>query len=289
MLLFQVKSSIKNSCGNTLVGGLFAFKSIEYPELSWVTDPPVLFSYPYGPYIGRPSYAQPIIGECCVLFSSTSLDKVKSLLPYKGFPSELFWYTIFLKPLGAYACEHCNSRLSCVGFSMNTSESSMLIKFFLTSFTCHVLRLTLKIANSPADSTLSEVVEAPYPIPPFIILTDLIWPSTISGTNSAPVPIPVTEILGGVLYDWPLFWIATSIIDPPATTGNNSPLTPVYKSTLGCLLKLSISDAPYPTPPFVKWTDVTSPLNKGWGTHWKVLPSIELIPIIPSTFTEIGS
>ena len=57
---------------------------------------------------------------------------------------------------------------------MNTSESSMLVKFFLTSFTCHVLRLTLKIANSPADSTFSEVVEAPYPIPPLIILTDLI-------------------------------------------------------------------------------------------------------------------
>ena len=96
-------------------------------------------------------------------------------------------------------------------------------------------------------------------------------------------------MLGGVLYDTPLLLIATSIIWPLATTGNNSPLTPVYKSTLGCLLKLSISDAPYPTPACVKWTYVTSPLNKGWGTHWKVLPSIELMPIIPSTFTEIGS
>ena len=57
---------------------------------------------------------------------------------------------------------------------MNTSESSILVKFFLTSFTCHVLRFDWKIANSPADSTLSEVVEAPYPIPAFIILTDLI-------------------------------------------------------------------------------------------------------------------
>ena len=84
---------------------------------------------------------------------------------------------------------------------MNTSESSIFVKFFLTSFTCHVLRFAWNIANSPADSTLSEVVEAPYPTPLFIILTDLIWPPTISGTNSAPVPIPVTEMLGGVLYD----------------------------------------------------------------------------------------
>ena len=84
---------------------------------------------------------------------------------------------------------------------MNTSESSIFVKFFLTSFTCQVLRLDWNIANSPAASTLSEVVEAPYPTPLFIILTDLIWPPTISGTNSAPVPIPVTEILGGVLYD----------------------------------------------------------------------------------------
>ena len=139
------------------------------------------------------------MGECCVLFCSTPLDKVRSLVPTNGSPSELFWYTTFLKPLGAYACEHCNSRLSCVGFSMNTSELSIFVKFFLTSFTCHVFKLTLKIANSPAAMTLSDVVDAPYPTPALIILIDLIWPSTTSGTNSAPVPIPVTEILGGVL------------------------------------------------------------------------------------------
>ena len=57
---------------------------------------------------------------------------------------------------------------------MNTSESSIFVKFFLTSFTCQVLRLDWNIANSPAASTLSEVVEAPYPTPLFIILTDLI-------------------------------------------------------------------------------------------------------------------
>ena len=73
------------------MGGLLVFKSTEYPEFNCVTDPPVLFSYPYGPYIGRPSYAQPIIGECCVLFSSVSpFNKVKSLAPYRGSPSALF-------------------------------------------------------------------------------------------------------------------------------------------------------------------------------------------------------
>ena len=57
---------------------------------------------------------------------------------------------------------------------MNTSDESILVKFFLTSFTCHVVRFDWKIANSPEDSTLSEVVDAPYPIPALIILTDLI-------------------------------------------------------------------------------------------------------------------
>ena len=57
---------------------------------------------------------------------------------------------------------------------MNTSESSILVKFFLTSLTCHVLRFDWNIANSPEIQHLSEVVEAPYPIPPLIILTDLI-------------------------------------------------------------------------------------------------------------------
>ena len=32
--------------------------------------------YPYGPYIGFPSYAHPIIGECCALLSINTSLKV---------------------------------------------------------------------------------------------------------------------------------------------------------------------------------------------------------------------
>ena len=54
-----VKSSTKNSGGNTLVGGLFSFfiDSSTYPDANWTTLPPVLLINPKGPYIGWPSYA----------------------------------------------------------------------------------------------------------------------------------------------------------------------------------------------------------------------------------------
>ena len=43
------------------------------------------------------------------------------------------------------------------------------------------------------------VVETPYPTPPLLILTDFILPLLITGVNFAPVPIPETDISGGVL------------------------------------------------------------------------------------------
>ena len=47
----KVKSSTKNSGGNTLVGGRFAFlvDSSTYPDVSWTTLPPVLLTKPKGP------------------------------------------------------------------------------------------------------------------------------------------------------------------------------------------------------------------------------------------------
>ena len=44
--LFQVKSSTKYSGGKTLVGGLFCFNSILYPDLSCTIDPPDFSAYP---------------------------------------------------------------------------------------------------------------------------------------------------------------------------------------------------------------------------------------------------
>ena len=83
--------------------------------------------------------------------------------------------------------------------------------------------------------------------------------------------------------------IATSIISPLASTiGINSQFLPEYKSRFGCLLKFNISEAPYPTPVCVKWTEVSSPLKSGCGINSWVFPSIESIPTIPSTLTTIG-
>ena len=63
---------------------------------------------------------------------------------------------------------------------------------------------------------------------------------------------------------------------------------PEYKLISGDLWKFKISDAPYPTPPLVKSTDVISPLNIGWTSASKVFPAIDDIPTLPITSTEIG-
>ena len=49
-----------------------------------------------------------------------------------------------------------------------------------------------------------------------------------------------------------------------------------------------ISDAPYPTPLFDKWTDVISPLNIGWTLSSKVSDPTEEIPTSPVILTVIS-
>ena len=56
----------------------------------------------------------------------------------------------------------------------------------------------------------------------------------------------------------------------------------------GTRLKFNISDAPYPTPVFVNWSDVISPLKIGCNDAWNVFPSIEDTPTLPINSTEIG-
>ena len=63
---------------------------------------------------------------------------------------------------------------------------------------------------------------------------------------------------------------------------------PEYKSTSGFRLKLSISDAPYPTPLFVRFIEVISPLTIGWTTASYVFPAIDDIPTLPISSTDIG-
>ena len=133
-------------------------------------------------------------------------------------------------------------------------------------------RFTLNSTPDPADSTEIEVVETPYPMPAWLMLTDLIVPCTvspdalspgpISGTRYAPVPFPlsVTISLGGELYPNPALSTITSTILPWALTiGVNSASWPERRSIDGDLLKLITSEDPYPTPEFSKWIEVISP------------------------------
>ena len=60
--------------------------------------------------------------------------------------------------------------------------------------------------------------------------------------------------------------------------GVNCASDPDNNVTSGSLIKLIISDAPYPTPLFDKWTDVISPLIIGWTLSSKVSDPTEDIP-----------
>ena len=80
----------------------------------------------------------------------------------------------------------------------------------------------------------------------------------------------------------------TSIIFPPLTIGVICASDPDNKVTSGSLTKLIISDAPYPTPLFDKWTDVISPRTIGWTFSSKVSDPTEDIPISPVILTVIS-
>ena len=80
----------------------------------------------------------------------------------------------------------------------------------------------------------------------------------------------------------------TSTISPPLTTGVNCASDPDNKLTSGSLIKLIISDAPYPTPLFDKWIDVISPLIIGWTLSSNVSDPTEVIPTSPVILTVIS-
>ena len=65
-------------------------------------------------------------------------------------------------------------------------------------------------------------------------------------------------------------------------------MTPDDKLTSGCLLKLMISDDPYPTPLSARWIDVTSPLNIGWTLASKVSTPTDATPTLPVIVTLIS-
>ena len=83
---------------------------------------------------------------------------------------------------------------------MNTSSSFKFFKFFLNSFIVHFCNNGLDLNPLPAESTLTKVVDTPYPIPPLYILTETILPDEFnSGTSLASDPIPNITKFGGEL------------------------------------------------------------------------------------------
>ena len=100
--------------------------------------------YPYGPYIGFPSYAHPMI-----------LDTLDSISP-----NELLKFWKYPQT------EYCNL------FSVSIKISSP--KFILL-LTVRDLILAFKIALEPAGFTLIIVEVLEYPIPGFITLTSVIF------------------------------------------------------------------------------------------------------------------
>ena len=125
--------------------------------------------YPYAPYIGFPSYAHPIILEALV---ASSLNACLNLSKYPQ-------------------TEYSNL------FSVSNKSSFPNLKLLLT---VKGLILIPKTAFIPEGSTLIVVDVLEYPIPVFIILTSVIFPSVIIGLNSAPDPAPVasTTIKSGI-------------------------------------------------------------------------------------------
>ena len=108
------------------------------------------------------------------------------------------------------------------------------------------------------------------------------------GVNSAPVPIPVTDIAGGELKSVPAVPTNTSTISPLWITAVASPFLPVFTLTSHGLSKFKISEEPYPTPLSVRWIEVISPLTIGWTIAWKSLPPRDDTPTLPITSTLIG-
>ena len=119
--------------------------------------------YPYGPYIGFPSYAHPII-----------LDTLDPLSPNEVLK---FW---------KYPqTEYCN------WFSVSIKISSPNFKLLLM---VKSLILAFKIALEPEGFTFIIVEVLEYPIPGFTILMSVIFWLVMTGLKSAPDPAPVKSV-----------------------------------------------------------------------------------------------
>ena len=127
-----------------------------------------------------------------------------------------------------------------------------------------------------------------YPPPGSTILIDVKDPFSRTGTKTAPTPSPLITKFGTEIYLDPEFWMITSTILPLLIIGVTCASIPKSIETCGWKSRFIISDDPYPTPPFSKWTEVTLPLKIGSISALKVSPPIGDIPTSPIRVAVIG-
>ena len=109
-------------------------------------------------------------------------------------------------------------------------------KDFSNKLTAQVLIFALNLAFDPLGIT-STITRLVYPIPALWILTLLICPSFITGTNFAYFPAPSVSNYndGGELYPNPSLTTKTSTSFPLLITGVTWAPVPVLVVTRGCL------------------------------------------------------
>ena len=175
----------------------------------------------YGPYIGFPSYAHPII-----------LDK-----------SSVFSLNEDCKSLEYASTEYDNSS------STSFNNSVCFLTIFSTWLIVSPLIDASKIWPVPLETTLI-VLEVEYPIPALIIFTPVILSLVTIALNLAPLPILVGSetIKSGVeKYSYPPNCIFVWLIDPLTIIGVIWASLPFLSEKVGFFSKFKIFD-PYPVP-----------------------------------------
>ena len=130
--------------------------------------------YPNGPYIGFPSYAQPIIGECEVI----------------SLKSPLFLIVKLFSKVLAISCEYprtLNPNEFFLDVRLKSPNLSALFNF-------RGLTTAPRTPFDPLGIALISVVDALYPKPEFITTALIICPFSTIGLTIAPDPVPVSLI-----------------------------------------------------------------------------------------------
>ena len=83
--------------------------------------------------------------------------------------------------------------------SKTPSSAEIISLYFSNKFTVQVSRFDLKLTSAPLSSTATDVPSVAKPTPGLSIITFVICPPEIIGTNFAYFPSPFTVKVGGEL------------------------------------------------------------------------------------------